>query len=92
MMTKNFDLNQKIEWCFEMLAQGGTWVYNYPMSSRYDVYNGELNCFEIEYSGPSHFILTMDDNVFDSTKYDEKIRGRLRMLWEATLRKYQMSK
>lgn len=92
MADKKFDLNQKIDWCFAILGTGGTWVYNYPMSSHYDVYNNELNCFEIESHGSSHFVLTVNDNVFDSNKYDNKIRSQLNRLWNTTLQKYEQSK
>ena len=91
MLHKKIDINQQIEWCFTVLQMGDTWIYKYPMSRQYDVYNDELNCFEIDASkNGTDFVLTVDDHVFDSVKYNDKVRSDLERLWNKTHGKYEM--
>ncbi len=88
MLHKKIDINQQIEWCFTILQMGNTWIYKYPMGRQYDVYNDEVNCFEIDAPGKS-FVLTVDEHVFDSAKYNDKVRSDLERLWNKTHSRYE---
>ena len=91
MLHKKIDINQQIEWCFTVLQMGNTWIYKYPTGRQYDVYNDEVNCFEIDASGNNGaFVLTVDDKVFDSAKYNNKIRSDLERLWNKTHSRYEI--
>lgn len=91
MLKKNININQQIEWCFTILQMGNTWIYKYPVGRQYDVYNDEVNCFEIDApKSGAGFVLTVDDKVFDSTKYNDKVRSELERLWNKTQSRYEI--
>jgi len=69
--------------CSEILNQGGTWVYNFPLTPQYDVYNGDKHCFEVYISPLENDIvmLTVNDIRFDSRNYDLNVTNTLQKLW-----------
>ena len=85
--------NKMVQKCSEILNIDGTFVYNFPLTPQYDVYNGDKHCFEVYLSPLKNDIvmLTINDVRFDSRNYDSKTFQRLADLWNATKQKCKKS-
>ena len=85
MVSEDWDnMDKIIKKCSNILNIKGTWVYNFPLTPQYDVYNGELHCFEV-YSSQLEsdvVMLTVNESRFDSRDYDSKKLNNLKNLWD----------
>ena len=78
------NMDRIIQKCSNILNIKGTWVYNFPLTPQYDVYNGELHCFEVYSSELENDVvmLTVNESRFDSRNYDSKKLNNLKNLWD----------
>jgi len=86
-ITNNIDaIKEMLQKCSKILDIPGVGVYNFPLSPQYDVYNGELHCFEV-FESPSEqnqYMLTINDVRFNSKNYDSIVFAGMRDLYNKT--------